>query len=118
MKTAEFKDRIALTLVKDDERVIAAGPLTKQPGTCPYRVVIVNWGDEFSVHNQLFDDSYKDGPITDLADSCSAEFISNLDNGDYFKTEDFVRCIERFAERCKHNAEFVGSIFRQTVESI
>jgi hypothetical protein len=118
MKTEDLKDRIALTLVKDDERVMAAGPLTKQPATRPYRVVIVNWGDDrFSVHNQYFTDSVEAGPITDLAFSCSAQFTSYLESGDYFKAEDFPKCIERFAERCKRNAEFVQSIFRPALET-
>lgn len=114
MKTSDLKDRVALTLVKgQDERVIAAGPLTKQPLTVPYRVVMVNWGDRLSVHNQCFSFS---GSITDLALSCE-QFASYLDNGDYFKIEEFVKCIERFTERCNKNAQYVQSIFRDVKET-
>jgi hypothetical protein len=110
-----LKDRIALSLVNDDERVMAAGPLTKQPATRPYRVVLVNWGIQFSVHNQLFADN--EDPITDLAFSCSSSLSSYLENGDYFKVEDFPKAVERFAERVKRNAEFIKSIFRPAMDA-
>jgi len=102
MQISDLKNHIALTLVKDDDRVMAAGPLSKQPANVPYRVVIVNCGSKFSVHNQYFS-SY--GDITDLAFDCTTRFTSYLENGEYFEAQDFVKCIERFAERCKTNAE-------------
>ena len=110
METSSLKDRVALTLVKNDERVMAAGPLTKQPMSRPYRVVMVNWGNQFSVHNQLFSDSAISGPIVDLAETTENELTCYLESGDYFKTENLVACIERFSERCKQNAQFVQSI--------
>lgn len=115
MKTEQLKTDLALTLVKStDERIMAAGPLTRQPGTLPYRVVMVNWGHKLSVHTQYFSsDVAHDG---DLAVYC--ENLRNyLENGDYFGAEELVKCIERFAERCKKHAEFAQSIFRGISEA-
>lgn len=122
MKTAELKDRIALTLVKNDERIIAASPIIKQPGCLPYRIVIVNWGHEFSVHSQHFSDPATFGTLVpfatlvDLGLSCETQFKSCLESGHYFKTEEFDKCLERFAEKCKQFASLAKPLMTQSKE--
>lgn len=112
MKNVELQDRLALSLVKsNDERIMAAGPITRQPSTVPYRVVMVNFGTQISVHNQYFD---CEG--TDLAAACESA-VCYLENGDYFNPEELKECIERFAERCKRHAEYAQSIFRGILET-
>ncbi len=110
MKTDDLKDVLALELVKT-ARVIAAGPLTKHPITKPYRVVMVDWGDGFSVHNQYFD-TEKLADIIDLANVGTVR--SFFENGDYFPTDEFHLATKRFAERLAKNAVNIESIYRQT----
>lgn len=87
--------------------IVAAGPLTKQPGTNPYRFVIVAYENgEFSVHTEYFSD------ITNLKKS-------SLSNGHYFKAgpEGFVKAVEKFSEKVAQHAEYMASVYRaETVE--
>lgn len=116
MQTQELNAVLALTLVKsNDTRIMAAGPITRQPGTLPYRVVMVNWGHKLSVHTQYF--SFDLPADADLAIACEGA-ANYIENGDYFGTEELVKCIERFAERCKKHAEFAQSIFRDILETV
>ena len=57
MKTLDIANRLALGLVNNtyDYSVIAAGPLTRQPGTMPYRVVLTARDSQFTVHREYFD---------------------------------------------------------------
>jgi len=83
--------------------IIAAGPLTKQPGTIPYRHVIVRYENgSYSVHSEGFDSL--DGTK------------SHLSNGHYFEAgpEGFVKAQEKFAERIVNHAKMHATIYRET----
>jgi hypothetical protein len=110
--TADLKNKVAMKLVAGNFRVIAAGPLTHQPHSLPYRIVMVDYGHELSVHTEIFD---LDGPQVDLAKACETA-VSHFHDGNYFKTEDFVKAAQRFAERLTADIRnHFGSIIWQAV---
>jgi hypothetical protein len=121
MQMNDLSTTVALTLVSgNDGRIIAAGPITKQPMTRPYRVVIVNWGEKFSVHNQLFADTALTNEAVennDLAQNCE-QVTTWLESGDYYKPEEFPKAVVRFSERLATNADHIRSIFRPALEAV
>lgn len=80
--------------------ILAAGPLTKQPGTRAFRVVIRLFAYEISVHNQIF----PEWPRLD-----NAEYAE----GDYFRLSQLAEATARFAERVRLSAPCIGSIYRE-----
>lgn len=91
-------------------RLIAAGPITRQPGTAPYRVVLLELSDNnFSVHNEIF--CIDDPKQADLDDG---RIGSGLSRGDYFSAGEFpfVRAMERFVERVSHDIKYYESLYR------
>jgi hypothetical protein len=89
--------------------VIAAGPLSKQPGTVANRVVLVKVEsaaqiaghryNRFVVYNEFFP-NYPD---------VSA---SHYDSGRYFRDEDLVDATKAFAERVAVQANYLASLYR------
>ncbi len=72
--------------------VIAAGPLTKQPLSIPYRIVLVQYDDgHFSVHFEQF----KEMPegATDVIKKC------NFYEGSYFGPHQLPEAVKCFGER-------------------
>lgn len=109
MNTSQLSNRVARTLVGNvpivnvlTATVIAAGPLTKQPGTLPYRIVLVNWGCKLTVHRQTFD--IRNISDSDLATACS-KAESELTSGQYFLPSELVKATVAFGERLKDDAE-------------
>ena len=64
--------------------LVAAGPLTKQPGTKPLRVVLVDLDHEYAVYTEIFEDEAvcDSGSTTSLANSESVP-RSSLEQGQY-----------------------------------
>jgi hypothetical protein len=115
MHMKDLKNRIARELVVGtDHRVIAAGPLFKQPLTLPYRIVILNWGAKFSVHTQYF--NLKDlGNLGqfDLADECDSTGVeTSFESGTYFEIDELQQAMIHFADAIKRHASFVPSLYR------
>jgi len=80
--------------------VIAAGPLSKQPHTIAFRVVLVQRDDgSFVVWNQYFPNYPDRGE-------------QNLESGDYFQTHQLVESTQRFAERVVRHSGTLASIYR------
>jgi len=96
-----------------DRMLIAAGPLSKQPMTLPYRVVLLEKQDgSFVVHNETFINTQ----IIDLlqvTQRCEGEFSSSLSSGDYFDKSEATAATRRFAERVAQNAGYLKSIYAE-----
>jgi len=102
--------RAALSPVPGNHKVIAGGPITLQPHSRAYRVVIANWGDKLSVHQEIFDVDKADN-ADDLAEACrNAE--SWLDQGSYFGYDELHKAQSEFANRLTKHAYHVESIYR------
>lgn len=111
--TNELQNVIALGLPRGDNRVIAAGPITLQPHSRPYRIVMVNWGNNFSVHTEFFEvdtDEIKAGNVG-LLDACE-NASTYLENGNYFKPTDFEKAVRLFSDKLNNHLQFLESIYR------
>lgn len=93
----------AASIQKYSDGVIAAGPLSKQPMTKAYRIVLLEQDDgKFVVCSQCFDfDEF--GDVTQYSRG----------DGDYFKQSDLVRATDRFAQRVKIHAGYLQSLYRE-----
>jgi hypothetical protein len=88
--------------------IIAAGPLSKQPGSTAYRIVLIAYEDgEYSVHHQMFND------VTNLK-------RSSLAHGSYFKAgpEGLTKATVKFAEKVTAHAEYLASLFREETVAV
>ncbi len=105
---------VAVGLVRGDVRVMAAGPLTKQPGTSAYRIVLACTGDQFVVWTEYFPH------LTGSKDlSLDAVDVSSyVESGDYFKLNELAAATERFAERVKAHAGYIESVYRDAAAEI
>ena len=104
----EFKGKAALSLVPGDVRVIAASPLTLQPGSMAYRIVVAVYLEQFVVYNEYFK---VEGVVEDLADAC-AKADSYFENGNYFQPTELAEATHEFAKRVARHADFIKSIYR------
>ncbi len=101
-----------------DCMLIAAGPLSKQPCTMPYRVVLIQYNDkQYSVHNEYF----KDPEIIRRMNEgiLAKEHVwgeSHLENGNYFDSDSLVDAVSKFAERVARNAQYHQSLYRDEPE--
>ena len=93
--------------VADKMPILAAGPLTKQPGTRAYRVVLVSRGGELVVYNQHFPD-FTDMSRIDLLPSEHSYF----ETGSYFADTELVKATQAFAKRIADHAETLASCYR------
>jgi hypothetical protein len=106
MNVADLDGVLALDTIPcdhDDVIIVAAGPLTKQPGTNALRIVLVIWGDKFVVWDQFFPKYTAGYPYTG---------DSNFSHGDYFPLTDLGAATKRFAERLSRESECLNSIYR------
>lgn len=85
--------------------LLAAGPVTKQPSTRPYRVVLIDRGDKFSVHTEFLNDAHADlsQPIT-----CGSFFEA----GDYYFPDQLHKAYARFAERVANQSAYAETVYR------
>lgn len=87
------------TLIPIENDIIAAGPLTKQPHSVPFRVVLrVQPNGGYVVHNQYF-------PEVGKPSFC---------DGSYFQTgpENFVDATKKFADRVTRYAPTLATAYR------
>lgn len=85
----------------DTKRLIAAGPLSKQPMTLPFRVVLVTDGEKLIVWNEVLP-NWPD-------DTTNGHFLT----GSYFSIEELDKATERFAQRVADKASTLRSIYRE-----
>jgi hypothetical protein len=79
--------------------VIAAGPITKQPKTTAFRVVMVDWRDRLGVHTQYF-------PAFPSDDG------SHLEGGRYYGPSQATDAVADFGERLAASAQGISSCLR------
>lgn len=92
----------------EGQQIIAAGPLSKQPHSTPYRIVLVkrNIGG-FTVHKEFFEDLPEgDGP-----------YKSSLAEGKYFtsggtEAELLAKATQAFGEMVASHSEYLLSLAR------
>lgn len=91
-------------------RLLAAGPMTKQPGTRPYRLVLLRNGNGFTVHAEFFPENIK---FENKLQLNVTEYETDLGGGSYFQPHELVRATQCFADRLARNAEFFESLYRE-----
>jgi hypothetical protein len=124
MKTEKLRSVLALDLVKSHSengpRVFAAGPITRQPGTNPYRIVLADTGSQLVVWTETFQPDAFDASHDDLAAACSrvssSPDASSFDHGNYFQADQLVEAMKKFAQRVNNNADFAESVYRLVPE--
>lgn len=91
-----------------NNKILAAGPLSKQPHSKPYRIVLIGYVDgKFSVHHQI----YNSEDATTLDDLKVGG--SSLSYGHYFSATQLVEATKKFAEVVAHHAEYLESLYRK-----
>lgn len=77
-------------------KIIAAGPLTKQPGTIKYRWVLLEWDNRpgFSLHRESH-----------------YEKIS-FSSGTYFEKDQLAEAVKQFGEKMVCESEYMDSVYR------
>ena len=90
----------------DGLSLVASGPLTKQPATLAFRVVLVRSTKEWIVYNQLWntDEIYSANGVLSPP---REEY--HFDQG--FYTEDFVKAVQEFCSRI-NKPEQLASLLR------
>jgi hypothetical protein len=82
--------------------VVASGPLTLQPHTMPFRIVLLAYADgTYSVHSEIFSNLQNNE--------------SSYSHGDYFgeTAEEFIAATRKFAQRMVNHADSFTSLFRE-----
>lgn len=86
-------------------KIIAAGPLSKQPMTRAYRIILVMLSEKDMARYVVWVQVFPDYP--DL----SCPFV---EDGDYYMgDEDIVEATETFADRVKNHADYLGSLLKE-----
>lgn len=98
--------------------IIAAGPITKQPGTAVFRTVLrvistLRETPEFVVHHQIWDDQHT---LPDGSLSIHPDGPCRFEEGQYFYAEQLPDAMAAFAKRIASDAENVKSIYRSYYE--
>ena len=116
---SRFEDKIhpniavGLSMSPDhDGLIIAASPLIKQPGTLPYRVVLVAHRQQFVVWDQLFMDFPGYNSETNRIGNVPTSSKWTYHHGDYFMASDFPAALQKFADRVAKLAKHTESIMR------
>ena len=94
-----------------DGELLAAGPLTKQPGSLPYRIVLHRHGNSFAVHSEYFNQN-----LLDEGELLSNIYVykSHLEYGHYFNENEFVKAVEKFSEKLALHARlYFPSLYRE-----
>jgi hypothetical protein len=97
-------DKVKVQLGSDLLDLVASGPLTKQPMSVPFRVVLVRKPLEWVVWYQLWSANYDDGSLI-------AKGSYSFQEGYY--TTDFVAAVQEFCKRID-KPDQLRSMFRDT----
>ena len=90
-----------------DGHIIACGPLSKQPQTMPYRIVLLGYPNgSFSVHSQIFKNEKAENYTEFLVSG------SSLESGFYFDKDEIVKATLKFAETVSLHAGSLGCLYR------
>lgn len=85
---------------RDDLRYIAKGPITKQPGTIAYRIILVSNERGFVVYTEQFNHY----PLLNVSGLCM---------GHYFKSGQFAEAVKCFGEKVADSAKYMDSLYRE-----
>jgi hypothetical protein len=108
----KFHDLIDLSPNVDTKgfTYLASTPVIKQPGTLPYRIVLVTNGDQFIVYTQYFN-TYQVDPLSGYLETSNPSFS----NGNYFGSDLLHRALKCFGERVAKDSVHIESIYREVV---
>jgi hypothetical protein len=97
--------------INSRQRLLASTPITKQPGTLPYRIVLIldERTDQLIVWQQLW--SNYDTDPHDKTKLCVLG-QGHFEDGSYFTADQLHLALARFAERVARMAPFVETIYR------
>lgn len=84
--------------------ILACSPVVKEPGTLPYRIVLIDNGENLVVWHECWK-QYEENPLKLIGKSHHL-------SGNYFDRTELSLAMERFAERVKRQAKTVLSISR------
>jgi len=103
--TAALKNVVVPAVMAFDGKtpLIAVGPLTKQPSSCWYRIVMADKGDKLVVWSETVP-KYPSGEG------------SSFSSGTYFKPDQMSDANEAFANRVARQTSMIGSIYRDLPE--
>jgi hypothetical protein len=87
---------------------LATTPVIKQPGTLPYRIVLVCNGDQFIVYNQYFNKYHVD-PLSGYLETAKPSFS----DGNYFGNQHLHAALKCFGNRVAKDAVHIESIYRK-----
>lgn len=100
--------------------MLAAGPLTKQPMSMPYRIVLIEYHNgkrrqmynesSFSVHAEIFK---QEDLVERIGNGGICDYSSFLHQGDYFDSHSFAAAVKRFGERVASDSVHVGSCYNR-----
>lgn len=91
------------SVVPHRDNVLAMGPLSKQPGSTPYRIVLIERDDKLIVYAQGFKEN----------ENGTLDFgKTSFSQGDYYGPDELVKATQRFAERTAKHAEYLQSLYR------
>lgn len=94
-----------------DIRLLAVGPLNKQPGTMLYRIVLIERDDSFVVYREQFNNG-----VDEVDDICNS---SHFSNGHYFnliadteqcRVDAFFNAMKCYVEVLERQMKFLPSI--------
>ena len=106
-----LETKIAFNAISDQEYdIIAAGPMTIQPGTMPYRVILIQTGTKFCLCTQSFDENVQLDRL-----HCSKSYLSN---GSYYGLDQFCNAAEDFGNKiANHARNHYESIYRNAPQT-
>lgn len=84
--------------------VVAAGPITKQPGTLPYRIVLRRVNDQWVVWTESWDHLETAEIPLENGIVLGQPMTGNFSNGQYFTHNQFMEALDCFIERLAEDA--------------
>jgi hypothetical protein len=94
------------TSLSDDPSIIAAGPITKQPATNRYRIVLRHIDGQFVVHDQIWNSngaySFSHG-----------EYFKAISDDPLYPFDSFIQAITAWTKRVTQDLQHIPSINRE-----
>jgi hypothetical protein len=95
-----------LAVSENSHYVMAAGPLTKQRSTTPYRVVLITYTNGlYSVHKEVFDKIPLEGE----------KISSYLAEGRYFNEGQLAEAVRYFGEKVRDESVYMNALEKESV---
>ena len=91
--------RLYIGLKQTNDTIIAAGPLTKQPGTIAYRWVLFVSGPQIIMRRECFPNGFD-------------EDVSYFSDGKYFELDELALAVRAFGDRVGADSRYMDSVYR------